>query len=150
MNRLTLSLNSLSLRSLSLSVFALTMGISQTAIAESPPSGDWKFGMAIDQGLSAVAQYQDTYNFAIGNHGVSADYLLKKGRFESSEVPFTWYFGAGGWIGWEESFGPRLPLGLDWDFANGWDAYAQVAPGLNVHKGLNLGLDASLGIRYAF
>ncbi|BCL69116.1 conserved hypothetical protein [Vibrio nigripulchritudo MADA3029] len=124
--------------------------VAQPVFAESNQKGEWKLGMGLDQGLSVVAQYKDTYNFAIGNHGISADYLLKKGQFESSEVPFTWYFGAGAWIGWEESFGPRMPLGLDWDFAKGWDAYAQVAPGLNIHKGINLGLDASVGVRYSF
>ncbi|MBD1557944.1 hypothetical protein HC752_13470 [Vibrio sp. S9_S30] len=134
----------------SLTALMLMMGVSQAAMAEPLSNGEWKFGIAIDQGVSAVAQYQDTYNFAIGNHGVSADYLLKKGRFDATDVPFTWYFGVGGWIGWKESFGPRLPVGLDWDFAKDWDAYAQIAPGLNVHKGLNLGIDGSLGIRYAF
>jgi len=125
------------------------LALSANTIAEEKQSGDLKLGLGLDQGLSVVGQYQDTYNFAIGNDGVSADYLFNKGSFDS-DVPFTWYAGAGAWIGWKDNAGLRVPLGLDWNFSSNWDAYAQVVPGLNLRKEVKLDIDASLGVRYSF
>ncbi len=134
--------------SMGLVAVSLTM-LSTGAFASEKNNGDLKIGLGLDQGLSIVGQYQDTYNFAIGNDGVAADYIFNKGSF-SSDVPFTWYAGAGAWIGWKDSGGLRVPLGLDWNFSTNWDAYAQVIPGLNLRGGAKLDIDAALGMRYSF
>lgn len=113
-------------------------------------------GFGIDQGFSALIQVDENMNLAIGNDGVAFDYIFKKGVFESNDFPFTWYVGAGGWVGWDnhgDEFGARIPLGLDWDFATNWDAYAQIHPELSYNTksdDLELGVGAGVGVRYAF
>lgn len=115
-------------------------------------------GFGFDQGFSALIQIDNNKNLAVGNDGIAFDYIFKKGAFEGDNLPFTWYVGAGGWIGWDnhnDEFGVRLPLGLDWDFATNWDAFAQIQPQLK-HKSrskssnLDLGLGAAVGVRYMF
>lgn len=116
-----------------------------------------KLGVAVDQGFGVAAQFDNKVNAFIGNDGLSADYLLKKGAFHS-EVPVNWYVGVGGVLNWNNSFNTyaaRVPLGVSIPFAKGWDVYGQVAPALrlkNKHNDTNFefGVDLALGIRYGF
>lgn len=108
-----------------------------------------KLGMGVDQGLSVVAKYQDTYNLAIGNDGMSFDYHLAKGSF-SSDVPFTWFVGVGGWTEWGDDFGVRVPLGLDWNFAPRWNLYGHVDPAWQIQDDSELKFEAGFGITYQF
>ncbi len=110
-----------------------------------------KAGFAYDYGLGGTLQIDNKINLFIGNDGVTADYLFKQGRFDDVEgKPFAWYVGGGAFIGWRDDFGVRLPLGVDLSFAQDWHLYGQVSPGLNLDDRIKLGIDAAVGIRYAF
>jgi hypothetical protein len=126
--------------------------ISPLALAEEQESQDFKIGFGYDVGLSVMAQYKENINLAIGDGGLAVDYLFKNGQF-SGDVPFTWYIGGGGWIGWNDQFGARLPVGLDWNFASKWDAFAHLAPGINYNTNssdFDLDIGAAIGVRYQF
>lgn len=107
-----------------------------------------KVGAALDMDLSVVAQYNN-FNLVLGDKGVAVDYLFKKGQFDA-QTPLTWYVGGGGYIGWDHGFGVRAPLGVEWNFSKGWDAYAQVHPELDFDDGTDFSVDAGIGVRYAF
>ncbi|WP_261835961.1 hypothetical protein [Vibrio ishigakensis] len=47
-------------------------------------------------------------------------------------------------------YGLRVPLGLDWKFAPQWDTYASLAPKVVIPNNFHFGIDAALGVRYAF
>ncbi|CAM4105945.1 hypothetical protein [Vibrio neonatus] len=47
-------------------------------------------------------------------------------------------------------YGIRVPLGLDWQFAPQWDGFASLAPRVNIPDSFHFGVDAALGVRYAF
>ncbi|MDB1124398.1 hypothetical protein [Vibrio algarum] len=135
-------------------VMAVSLLVASSALAKEPTP--LAVGFGFEQGFSVLIQVDGNKNLAVGNDGIAFDYIFRKGEFEGSDFPFTWYVGAGGWVGWDhhsDEFGARLPLGLDWDFATNWDAYAQIHPQLK-HKsksnGLDLGMGAAVGVRYAF
>lgn len=123
--------------------------------ASAEGSQNFSLGFGFDQGFSVLLQSGDI-NLAVGDSGIAVDYLFKKGSFDGQNVPFTWYIGAGGWIGWDnhgDEFGARLPLGLDWNFADKWDAYGQLHPELNYNThtdDFDLDLGAAIGVRYSF
>lgn len=116
-----------------------------------------KLGIAFDQGFGVTAQFNDQVNAFIGNDGVSADYILRKGEFHS-EVPINWYVGVGGAINWGESYNSysaRVPLGISYPFAKGWDVYGQAAPDLKFKNKeddahFKFGVDFAVGVRYDF
>lgn len=138
------------------------------AANETKPLGI-KVGMAVDQGFGVTAQFNDNINVFLGNDGLSADYILKKGVF-GPEIPFNWYVGVGGVINWDNyenhwhgsnwhegdynTYALRVPLGVSLTFAKNWDVYGQLAPALeysdNHHNEFEFGLDFALGLRYAF
>ena len=75
------------------------------------------------------------------------------------EEPFYWYLGVGGkiWI-WgnrnaagTDSFalGARVPVGLQWFFADDWELFLEAAPGIAVIP-VGFWWDAGLGLRYYF
>ncbi|CAM2787984.1 hypothetical protein [Vibrio rarus] len=119
------------------------------AKAATTNSGDVKVGMAIDQGLSAVIKFEDTYNLTIGNDGMAFDYHFSRGSF-SQDVPFDWYVGAGAWYEWDDDFGLRVPLGLDWNFAPNWNLFGQVSPEWQLHDKAKLKFGAGVGVTYRF
>lgn len=141
-----------------LSIGLLAMSVSGAAYSQENAESlqNVKFGFGVDPGFSVLLQFDDKINLAIGNDGLTADYLLKSGSFDDPDIPFTWYVGAGGRLGWgddKREYGVRLPLGLDWDFASDWNGYAQIHPELEYNDKKNdmeLGLGAAVGIRYSF
>jgi len=140
------------------------------AANETKPLGI-KVGMAVDQGFGVTAQFNNNINVFLGNDGLSADYILKRGQFDA-DIPFNWYVGVGGAINWDNSYShhhndgswhgedynaykARVPLGVTLPFAKNWDVYGQVAPALEYRdkphdSDFEFGLDFALGIRYAF
>ncbi|WP_261815626.1 hypothetical protein [Vibrio gallicus] len=108
-----------------------------------------KLGMGFDQGLSVVAKFEDRFAFTIGNDGMAFDYHIVTGSFDQ-DVPFDWYVGAGGWYEWDDDFGLRVPLGLDWNFAPNWNAYGQISPEWQIHDKSKLKFGAGIGITYRF
>lgn len=107
-----------------------------------------KLGFGYDMGLGITAQ-ADRFNVFVGNHGLAVDYTLVKEQLDAS-TPVNWYIGAGGFAEWNDDFGVRIPVGLEANFANGFDAYGQIIPGLNIGKNAGFGLGIGLGIRHQF
>ncbi|MFN3014880.1 hypothetical protein ACK1CN_02955 [Vibrio coralliilyticus] len=123
---------------------------SASVIAESSESMDLSVGMAVDQDLSAVIELDNQYRFTVGNDGAAFDYILARGEF-GQEVPFTWYVGAGAWSEWDhKEFGARVPLGLNWNFSEGWNMYGQIQPELDMYSGPELQIGGALGVKYTF
>lgn len=108
-----------------------------------------KAGFAVDMGFGATILINDKYNVMIGNDGVVADYIFKQGSFDEN-IPFTWYVGGGVYAEWDDGFGIRLPLGLNYNFAKQWNAYAQVAPDLDFDDDIEFGVQGAIGLRYTF
>ncbi|MFA0569753.1 hypothetical protein [Vibrio gallaecicus] len=106
-------------------------------------------GMAFDQQLSVVVEVDDTYRVTAGNDGMAFDYILKRGVIDP-ETSMSWYVGVGAWNEWNDVFGARVPLGMNVNFYDGWNLYAQVHPELNLYKGPELQLSGALGITYKF
>lgn len=106
-------------------------------------------GMAVDQGLSAVVELGQQYRLTVGNDGMAADYLFKRGDLSSS-TPLGWYVGAGAWAEWDDEFGVRLPIGLDWTVVPNVDIYGQLNPQVNFYSGAELQLGAAVGVIYRF
>ncbi|EKO3989285.1 hypothetical protein [Vibrio fluvialis] len=131
-----------------LGMTALLLGLPLTAFAQQGNS--LKVGMAVDQQLSAVLEVNNQYRFTLGNDGAAFDYIIQRGSFNNPNVPFDWYVGAGGWAEWDDDFGARVPLGLDWQINQNFNLYGQVHPELNLHSGPELQLGAALGITYRF
>ncbi|MGF1908248.1 hypothetical protein L4C38_02275 [Vibrio kasasachensis] len=110
---------------------------------------DLAVGLAVDQQLSVVVELDNQYRFIVGNQGAAFDYIAKRGQFDTQE-PISWYAGIGGWGEWDDGFGVRIPLGVNYQVSPGWQVYGQVQPELDMHKGWELGIGAALGAKYHF
>ncbi|EIJ6616278.1 hypothetical protein [Vibrio parahaemolyticus] len=122
--------------------------ISSSAMAANEPA-NLSVGMAVDQQLSVVVEVDNKYRGIIGNDGMAFDYIAKRGAFDHN-MPITWYVGVGGWYEWDDEFGIRVPLGVNWDLSKGWDVYAQIHPELDLYKGPDLQLGGAVGVKYSF
>ncbi|MEA5244887.1 hypothetical protein [Vibrio parahaemolyticus] len=122
--------------------------ISSSAMAANEPA-NLSVGMAVDQQLSVVVEVDNKYRGIIGNDGMAFDYIAKRGEFDQN-MPITWYVGVGGWYEWDDEFGIRVPLGVNWDLSKGWDVYAQIHPELDLYKGPDLQLGGAVGVKYSF
>lgn len=127
----------------------LTAGLTSGAAMAANGTSDLAVGMAVDQQLSVVVEIDNTYRGIIGNDGMAFDYIAKRGTFDQN-VPVTWYVGVGGWYEWDDEFGVRVPLGVNWDLSQGWDVYAQLHPELDLYKGVDLQLGGAVGVKYSF
>lgn len=108
-----------------------------------------KAGFAFDKGFGVTALINNQFSVMLGNDGIAGDYLFKQGRF-GADVPFTWYVGGGAYAEWDDGFGVRLPLGLNLNFAQKWNAYAQIAPDLDFDDDVKFGAQFAIGARYSF
>ncbi|CAM2860151.1 hypothetical protein QTO01_08180 [Vibrio mytili] len=127
----------------------IAAGLMSGSVMAANGSSDLAVGMAVDQQLSVVVEIDNTYRGIIGNDGLAFDYIAKRGAFNQS-APVTWYVGAGGWYEWDDEFGLRVPLGINWDFYQGWDLYAQLHPELDLYKGVDLQIGGAVGVKYSF
>lgn len=125
-------------------ILAALTAVSFASVAETGV----KVGIARDMDLSIVAQYNQ-FNFVLGDKGIAVDYIIKRGTF-NPETPLTWYVGGGAYAGFNHGLGVRAPLGVEWAFAKGWDAYIQAHPTLDFDDDVDFGIDGALGVRYAF
>ncbi|WP_070967557.1 hypothetical protein [Vibrio sonorensis] len=120
-----------------------------SAIAEEANAPSLSVGMAVDQQLSVVVELEEQYRLTIGNQGGAFDYIVGRGEFDA-HTPVDWYVGGGAWGEWDHDFGLRVPLGLNWQVSDGWNAYGQVHPELNLYKGPKLQIGAAIGVTYRF
>lgn len=115
---------------------------------------DVKLGFGYDRGFGVIGTIGQ-FNGFIGNDGVAVDYIFLKNKLDESN-PLYWYVGGGGFGDWNGDFGARLPVGVEFYFAQNLDAYAQVMPRFRFrdNNGNNdigdFGLDYAIGVRYQF
>ncbi len=128
-----------------LGILALLCTVSAGAYANK----GFEVGMAIDQQLSAVFEIDDQYRFILGNDGAAFDYIFSRGQFDG-KVPLSWYVGGGGYVDWNDDFGARLPLGINWQINNSFNAYGQLHPELNFDDDVKLQIGAAVGLTYHF
>ena len=111
-----------------------------------------KVGVGFDQGFGVTAQFENINAF-VGNDGIAADYIFKRGSF-NEDTPFNWYVAGGAFLGWDHGAGLRLPLGINMPFSAKWDGYFQVFPELDFDHGnnsdTNFSANAAIGVRYRF
>ncbi len=110
-----------------------------------------KIGFGADMGLGVAAQ-MGNYNGFLGNDGLAIDYTLIKEKLgkKPSATPVHWYLGAGGYGQWNGGIGARVPVGIEISFAERFDAYAQVAPELQITDGTKFGFGGGFAVRYQF
>jgi hypothetical protein len=106
-------------------------------------------GMAFDQGLSVVVDFNQQIKFIAGDDGLALDYSFLKGNL-AAEAPLSWYVAGGAYYDWNNDFGVRIPIGMNLNFAKDWKLYAQIHPELNMNHGLDLDIGAALGVTYSF
>ncbi|GEM79528.1 hypothetical protein [Vibrio superstes] len=123
--------------------------ILSAGFAASSANASVKLGMGIDQGLGMNLKFDNTVNLFAGNDGMALDYHFARGSLSSS-APLGWYVGVGGYYEWNDNFGMRLPVGLDWSFASNWNLTAQFSPELQVHHKTKFKFGAGLGVSYQF
>jgi len=133
-----------------LSLIAVFM-LSGLAQAEDAPLKGFKLGFGFDRGFGITGSMGKINGF-IGNKGIAVDYIFKRDTLKVEvKAPVHWYVGAGGYGDWKDGdLGVRLPVGVDVDFAERLDAYAQIIPRFRFNNNTDFGLDFGIGVRYAF
>ncbi|MDA0147944.1 hypothetical protein OH461_06015 [Vibrio sp. LaRot3] len=126
-----------------------SMMASISAVASDNAHPELAVGLAVDQQLSVVIELDERYRFIIGNQGTAFDYIAMNGEFDVDE-PVTWYAGVGAWNEWDDGFGLRVPLGLNYQVSQNWQMYGQIQPELNMYKGWELGIGGAIGAKYHF
>ncbi|HCL00661.1 MAG TPA: hypothetical protein DHW42_11230 [Candidatus Marinimicrobia bacterium] len=84
-------------------------------------------------------------------HGDYLFYNFNLFKVESGQLPF--YYGIGGKLklGGESTVGIRIPVGLNYIFANApLDVFFEIVPVLNLVPGTEIDLNGGVGIRYFF
>ncbi len=119
------------------------------ALMALPTQGSVKVGMGIDYGLGVNLKFDDTWNIFAGNDGVALDYHFTKGAL-SNNGSVGYFVGFGGWTDWDDDFGVRMPLGLDWSFAPNWNLTGQINPTFQIQDKSKFKMDAGFGVSYKF
>ncbi len=86
---------------------------------------------------------------------VHGDYLWHRYEFDVDEGSLPFYFGIGARVlvheGHDSRVGIRVPLGLDYLFANHqWDIFIEVAPVIDLAPDTDFDVSGGLGARYYF
>ena len=113
-----------------------------------------KIGFGFDRDFGLVGSL-NSLNLFVGNRGVAIDKIVNKDSLDIDadieiEGPVYWYIGVGGFLDWENGLGARLPIGIEWYFADNMDAYIQVIPNFKIVDKTKFGLGGGLVIRYKF
>jgi len=119
-----------------------------TAQSEESPLKGIKLGFGFDRGFGVTGS-MGKFNGFLGNDGVAVDYIIRKEKFNEKD-PIYWYVGGGGFGDWDGDWGARLPVGMEFYFAENLDVYAQVIPHLRINHNTKFGLDVGVGVRYQF
>lgn len=111
-------------------------------------------------GVGGFYDFEKTWHGDSGHWGSHGQYAIQDycdewdGRTSSCH---HWRNDNHHYVYWERNqdqhfndYGVRVPLGFDWQFAPQWDSFVQLAPKVNIPDDFHLGIDAALGVRYAF
>ena len=127
------------------------LSLCSIAHADENPLNGVKLGFGYDLGFGLTGQL-GKYNGFIGNDGLAVDYTIVREKIEA-KIPLNWYIAGGGYIDWDDDdndFGARAPVGVEANFASGWDVYAQVIPELQIIEDFEFDLSGAIGVRYQF
>lgn len=131
-------------------VFLTSSILLSTAHADQATLKNLKLGFGFDRGFGITGAIGKLNGF-IGNDGASIDYIFSKSNLNvDANVPVFWYVGAGGYGDWDGDLAVRLPVGIQVDFANRVDGYAQIMPRFRFNNNTDFGLDFGVGVRYQF
>jgi hypothetical protein len=131
-------------------VFLTSSILLSTAHADQAPIKNLKLGFGFDRGFGITGAIGKLNGF-IGNDGASIDYIFSKSNLNvDANVQVFWYVGAGGYGDWDGDLAVRLPVGIQVDFANRVDGYAQIMPRFRFNNNTDFGLDFGVGVRYQF
>lgn len=128
---------------------ALLVSLFSVGLTTMPAAASVKVGMGIDYGLGVNLKFDDTVNVFAGNDGFALDYHIAKGAL-SNDGSVGYFVGFGGWTDWDDDFGVRMPLGLDWNFASNWNLTGQLNPTFQIQDKSKFKLDAGFGVSYKF
>ena len=131
--------------------FITSLMLFGTAQSEDSPLKGIKLGFGVDRGFG-ITGTMGKFNGFIGNDGIAVDYIFKKQKLNEKD-PLYIYVGGGGYVDWDgkdNDLGARLPIGMEFYFAEKLDVYAQIIPNLRINNSAKFGLHAGIGIRYQF
>ncbi|MFM2643216.1 hypothetical protein AAFX33_18905 [Vibrio chagasii] len=128
---------------------ALLVSLFSVGMATMPAAASVKVGMGVDYGLGVNLKFDETVNVFAGNDGFAVDYHFAKGAL-SNNGSVGYFVGFGGWTDWDDDFGVRMPLGLDWNFAPNWNLTGQLNPTFQIQDKSKFKLDAGFGVSYKF
>lgn len=128
---------------------ALLVSLFSVGLTTMPAAASVKVGMGVDYGLGVNLKFDETVNVFAGNDGFAVDYHFARGAL-SNNGSVGYFVGFGGWTDWDDDFGVRMPLGLDWNFASNWNLTGQLNPTFQIQDKSKFNLDASFGVSYKF
>lgn len=128
---------------------ALWVSLFSVGLTTMPAAASVKVGMGVDYGLGVNLKFDETVNVFAGNDGFAVDYHFARGAL-SNNGSVGYFVGFGGWTDWDDDFGVRMPLGLDWNFASNWNLTGQLNPTFQIQDKSKFNLDAGFGVSYKF
>jgi hypothetical protein len=128
---------------------ALLVSLFSVGMTTMPAAASVKVGMGVDYGLGVNLKFDDKVNVFAGNDGFALDYHFAKGAL-SHDGSVGYFVGFGGWTDWDDDFGVRMPLGLDWNFASNWNLTGQLNPTFQIQDKSKFKFDAGFGVSYKF
>lgn len=128
---------------------ALLVSLFSVGLTTMPAAASVKVGMGVDYGLGVNLKFDETVNVFAGNDGFAVDYHFARGAL-SNNGSVGYFVGFGGWTDWDDDFGVRMPLGLDWNFASNWNLTGQLNPTFQIQDKSKFNLDAGFGVSYKF
>ena len=119
-------------------------------IAGNPTGISFKYFTSTTKAFDAAAAWSFTDEWMM----IHSDYLWHSfGDIDVEKGQLPWYYGLGGWVAFGDDVvaGGRLPVGLEYLFANNdIDIFLEVAAGVSVIPDTEFYVDAALGARFFF
>lgn len=119
-------------------------------IAGNPTGISFKYFTSTTTAFDAAAAWSFSDEWVM----IHGDYLWHSfGAINVDKGQLPWYYGLGGWVAFGDDVfaGARLPVGLEYLFANqNFDIFFEVAAGLSVIPDTDFHVDAAIGARFFF
>jgi hypothetical protein len=151
-----------------LSIFAMSaLALTTASGAFAAPMTDGSIGLGVMVGeptgfsgaytLSPSNTVDGAFAYSFARQGdwqIHSDYLFTNNRwFQDQPTEVAPYFGGGLRLKFESStrFGIRVPVGVNYQYdSQPIQFFGEIVPIVDLAPGLNLSLDASIGVRYFF
>lgn len=119
-------------------------------IAGNPTGISFKYFTSTTRAIDAAAAWSFSDEWLM----LHADYLWHSfGDIKVDKGQLPWYYGLGAFVAFGDDLvaGGRLPIGLEYMFANNdIDIFLEVAAGLSVIPDTEFYMDAAIGVRFFF